>query len=300
MSRAATGRRTSVIPPARSRAIARHWPSGWRCRRTGRCSASCCGNYGKLGEVLAGSGDSAAAIANSRLALAIAEQLAERPGATPRIGATWGACMCPWGGRSPARGKIQRGLMLMNQGTAIFESLVDADPRTRAAGIMRPLRMGGWGKFSWVSSVMKLHSSCIPSNSSSRMRWQCRIRLTRSCGHLEAYALLGMAAVLSKRGASQDALLKQTEASNTLRALFDADAKDTEARYNAAFALSEVSATLASLGQFQAAELKLRDALAIIEPLAGTEDPAMEHARALQTTATTRLESITAQRQSSA
>jgi tetratricopeptide (TPR) repeat protein len=111
---------------------------------------------------------------------------------------------------------------------------------------------------------------------------------------LEAYALLGIATVLSKRGAAQDALSKQTEASNTLRALFDADAKDTEARYNAAFALSEVSATLAALGQFQAAELKLRDALAIIEPLAVTDDPGMGHAKALQVTATERLQKITA------
>jgi hypothetical protein len=109
-----------------------------------------------------------------------------------------------------------------------------------------------------------------------------------------------MATVLTKRGAARDALAKQTEASNTLRALFDADAKDTEARYNAAFALSEVSATLASLGQLQSAELKLRDALAIIEPLAGTEDRAMDSARDLQSVDTLRLERITAQLASSA
>jgi hypothetical protein len=53
---------------------------------------------------------------------------------------------------------------------------------------------------------------------------------------------------------------------DTLRALFNADAKDTEARHNAAFALSEVGETLITLRQLQAAERKLRDALAILEP----------------------------------
>jgi hypothetical protein len=40
--------------------------------------------------------------------------------------------------------------------------------------------------------------------------------------------------------------------------------------------------------------VKLRDALAIIEPLAATDDPAMEHARALQATATARLDKMIA------
>jgi tetratricopeptide (TPR) repeat protein len=98
---------------------------------------------------------------------------------------------------------------------------------------------------------------------------------------IEAYALLGIATVLSKQGSVQEALTKQTWAMETLRVLFDADAKDTEARYNAAFALSEVSETLITLGQLQAAEHNLRDALAILEPsAAGT--PSLDRDRLLQ------------------
>jgi tetratricopeptide (TPR) repeat protein len=189
--------------------------------------------------------------------------------------------------------------MLMNQGTAVFESLVDADAtdsRSRHHAAVAYGRMGeiliGEQRYddalAFHSKQQQFaHALAVSDPTNAELRT------------LESYALLGIASVLSKRGASQEALSKQTEASNTLRALFDADARDTEARYNAAFALSEVSATLAALGQFQAAELKLRDALAIIEPLAGTDDPAMENARALQTTATTRLENIAARRQSS-
>jgi non-specific serine/threonine protein kinase/serine/threonine-protein kinase len=256
-------------------------------------------NYGKLGEVLAGSGDSAGAIANSRIAVALAERLAAEPGATSQDRRNLGSVYVSLGWQLARSGETTRGLMLMNQGTAVFESLVDADAtdsRSRHHAAVAYGRMGeiliGEQRYddalAFHSKQQQFaHALAVSDPTNAELRT------------LESYALLGIASVLSKRGASQEALSKQTEASNTLRALFDADARDTEARYNAAFALSEVSATLAALGQFQAAELKLRDALAIIEPLAGTDDPAMENARALQTTATTRLENIAARRQSS-
>ena len=254
-------------------------------------------NYGKLGEVLAGSGDSAGAIANSRIALGLAEHLAAEPGATSQDRRNLGSVYVSLGWQLARSGEPARGLMLMNQGTAVFESLVDADAadsRSRHHAAVAYGRMGeiliGEQRF---DDAFAFHSKQQQFAHALAMSDPTNAELRT----LEAYALLGIATVLSKRGAAQDALSKQTEASNTLRALFDADAKDTEARYNAAFALSEVSATLAALGEFRAAELKLRDALAIIEPLTGTDDPAMEHARALQTTATARLDDITARAQ---
>jgi eukaryotic-like serine/threonine-protein kinase len=256
-------------------------------------------NYGKLGEALAGSGDSAGAIANSRIAIGLAEKLAAQPDATSQDRRNLGSVYVSLGWQLARSGEPARGLMLMSQGTAVFESLVDADAadsRSRHHAAVAYGRMGEIliGKRRYADALafhskqqQFAHALAVSDPTNAELRT------------LEAYALLGIATVLSKRGAPQDALSKQTEASNTLRALFDADAKDTEARYNAAFALSEVSATLASLGQFRAAELKLRDALAIIEPLTGTDDPAMEDARALQTNATARLDEITARQHSS-
>jgi len=253
-------------------------------------------NYGKFGEVLAGSGDSAGAIANSRLALAIAEELAEQAGSTLQDRRNLGSVYVSLGWQIARSGETERGLLLMNQGTAQFESLVDADPadsRSRHHAAVAYGRMGeiliGLQRYNDALTFHSkqqqfAHALSVAEPTSAELRT------------LESYALLGMATVLSKRGAAQDALLKQTEASNTLRALFDADAKDTEARYNAAFALSEVSATLALMGQLQAAKLKLQDALAIIEPLAAGDDPAMGHARELQATASERLAQITARR----
>jgi serine/threonine protein kinase len=256
--------------------------------------------YGKLGEVLSGSGDTAAAIASSRRALALAEDLTSRPGATLQDRRNLGSVYLSLGWQIAKSGQTERGLLLMNQGTAVFESLVDSDPGDTRSRHHAAVAYGRLGETlieaKRFDAALALHtkqqqfahalSVSDPTNAELRT--------------LEAYALLGMATVLTKRGAARDALAKQTEASNTLRALFDADAKDTEARYNAAFALSEVSATLASLGQLQSAELKLRDALAIIEPLAGTEDRAMDSARDLQSVDTLRLERITAQLASSA
>jgi len=246
-------------------------------------------NYGKLGEALAGAGDSAAAIANSRLALGIAEHLADQPGATLQDRRNVGSVYVSLGWQIARSGEDTRGLMLMNQGTAIFESLVDADPsdsRSRHHAAVAYGRMGEIligerrydAAFAMHSKQQQFaHALGVSDPTNAELRT------------LEAYGLLGMATVLYKKGAPQEALLKQNEASNTLRALFDADAKDTEARYNAAFALSEVSATLISLGQSEPAKLKLRDALAIIEPLAGTDDPALRHARELQATVMQRL-----------
>ena len=251
-------------------------------------------NYGKLGEVLAGSGDSVGAIATSRHALSIAEELADPPGSTLQDRRNLGSVYVSLGWQIARAGETERGLLLMNQGAAVFESLVDTDPKDSRSRHNAAVAYGRMGEvligIQRYSDAFALHSKqqqfahalavADPTNAELRT--------------LEAYALLGMATVLSKRGATQDALSKQTEASNTLRALFDADAKDTEARYNAAFALSEVSATLALLGQFPDAELKLRDALAIIEPLAATDDPAMAHARELQGVDHERLAEVTA------
>jgi eukaryotic-like serine/threonine-protein kinase len=251
-------------------------------------------NYGKLGEVLAASRDSAGAIANSRIALGLAESLAAAPGATTQDRRNLGSVYVSLGWQLARSGETTRGLMLMNQGTAVFESLVDADAADARSRHHAAVAYGRMGEiligerryddaFAFHSKQQQFaHALAVLDPTNAELRT------------LEAYALLGIAEVLSKRGAAKDALTKQTEALNTLRALFDADAKDTEARYNAAFALSEVSATLAALGQFRAAELKLRDALAIIEPLAVTGDPAMDHAKALHVAATERLEQLTA------
>ncbi len=236
-------------------------------------------NYGKLGEVLAGSGDSAAAIANSRIAVGLAERLAAEPGATSQDRRNLGSVYVSLGWQLARSGESARGLMLMNQGTAVFESLVDADA---ADSRSRHHAAVAYGRMGEILIGEQRYEDAFAFHSKQQQFAHALAMLDPTNAELrtlEAYALLGIATVLSKRGASQDALSKQTEASNTLRALFDADAKDTEARYNAAFALSEVSATLASLGQFQAAELKLRDALAIIEPLANDRRPGHGSAR---------------------
>jgi len=243
--------------------------------------------------VMAGAGDSAGAIATSRRALQLAEELAGQPGATPDR-RNLGSVYVSLGWQIARSGETERGLLLMNQGTAVFESLVDADPKDARSRHNAAVAYGRMGEIligiERYSDALALHTKqqqfahalavADPTNAELRT--------------LEAYALLGMATVLSKRGEVQDALAKQSEASNTLRALFDADAKDTEARFNAAFALSEVSATLASLERFQEAKLKLRDALTIIEPLAATDDPAMAHARELQRVDNERLAKVVA------
>jgi tetratricopeptide (TPR) repeat protein len=252
--------------------------------------------YGKLGELLAASRDSAAGIASSRRALQIAEELAAASGSNAADQRNLGSVYVALGWQMARGDEVERGLLLMNKGAAVFETLVDADPgdvRSRHHAAVAYGRMGeiliGARRY---ADALRMHtrqqeiahalSIADPTNSELQT--------------LEAYAQLGMATVLSKQGSPQDALTKQTWAMDTLRALFDADAKDTEARYNAAFAVSEVSETQIRLGQLQAAERNLRDALEILEPSAKVGEPQLGRERLLQGIDYFRLGQINARR----
>jgi tetratricopeptide (TPR) repeat protein len=239
-------------------------------------------NYGKLGELLSASRNTAAGITSSRRALQIAEELVAAPGSNAADRRNLGSVYVALGWQMARAGEIERGLLLMNQGTAVFETLVDADPRDVRSRHHAAVAYGRMGEIligaRRYDDALRMHtkqqeiahalSVVDPTNSELQT--------------IEAYALLGIATVLSKQGSARDALAKQTWAMDTLRALFDADAKDTEARYNAAFAISEVSETLITLGQLPAAERNLRDALAILEPSASAGEPGLGRDRLLR------------------
>jgi serine/threonine protein kinase/tetratricopeptide (TPR) repeat protein len=239
-------------------------------------------NYGKLGELLSASRDAPAGIASSRRALQIAEELAAAAGSNAADRRNLGSVYVALGWQMARANELERGLLLMNQGTAVFETLVDADSqdvRSRHHAAVAYGRMGeiliGARRY---NDALRMHTKqreiahalCIGDPTNSELQT------------IEAYAMLGMATVLSRQGSPRDALPKQTWAMDTLRALFAADAKDTEARYNAAFAIGEVSETLITLGQLQAAERNLRDALAILEPSANAGEPELGRDRLLQ------------------
>jgi eukaryotic-like serine/threonine-protein kinase len=239
-------------------------------------------NYGKLGELLAGSRDSPEGIASSRRALEIAEQLAAAPGSNAADRRNLGSVYVALGWQIARANEIERGLMLMNQGTAVFETLVDADPgdvRSRHHAAVAYGRMGevliGARRY---DDALRMHTRQQEIAHALSVADPTNAELQT----IEAYAMLGIATVLSKQGSFRQALTKQSWAVDTLRALFDADAKDTEARYNSAFALSEVSETLLTLGQLQEAERDLRDALAILEPSANATEPGVGRDRLLQ------------------
>jgi tetratricopeptide (TPR) repeat protein len=253
-------------------------------------------NYGKLGELLAASRDSPGGIASSRRALQIAEELAAASGSNAADRRNLGSVYLALGWQIARANEIERGLLLMNQGAAVFETLVDADPRDIRSRHHAAVAYGRMGEIligaRRYTDALQMHtrqqeiahalSLSDPTNSELQT--------------LEAYALLGIATVLSKQGSPHDALAKQTLAMDTLRALFDADARDTEARYNAAFALSEVGETLLKLGQLQAAERNLQDALAILAPSAKPGEPQLGRDRLLQGIDYFRLGQINARR----
>ncbi|WP_457817419.1 hypothetical protein, partial [Staphylococcus aureus] len=83
--------------------------------------------YGKLGEVLSGYRDSSGAIDASRHALDIAESLVAAPGSNQADRRNLGNVYVSLGWQLANAKQIERGLLLMNHGAAVFETLMDAD-----------------------------------------------------------------------------------------------------------------------------------------------------------------------------
>ncbi len=253
-------------------------------------------NYGKLGETLLGTHDQRAAIASTREALRYAEQLAATPGSNTNDQRNLGNVYLTLGWQLAKSDEVERGLLLMNQGTAVYETLIDADAhdvRSRHNAAVAYGRMGeiliGAHRY---PEALRMHrrqydfahllSAEFPRNADLQT--------------IESYALLGIGTVLFRQGSFQDALEKQLQASRTLRALFDADPKDEEARFNAAFALGEIGESLIALGQLERAEHNLQDALAIIEPSGALGDPGLNGTKVMQSVDYYRLGRIHARR----
>lgn len=236
-------------------------------------------NYGKLGEVLSASGDTPGAIESSRHALEFAEELARSPGSNAGDRRNLGSVYVSLGWQIAKANEVERGLLLMNQGTAVFETLVDADPKDTRSSHHAAVAYGRMGELligaNRYADALKMHTRQAQIAHALSLEDPTNADLQT----IEAYAWLGIATVLFKQGATTEALARQMLAVNSLRALFEADAKNTEARYNAAFALSEASETLITIGQFPLAERNLRDALKILEPLFDADEPARTNAR---------------------
>ena len=249
-------------------------------------------NYGKLGEVLSASGDTPGAIDSSRRALGFAEDLAKAPGSNSGDRRNLGSVYVSLGWQIANAHEVERGLLLMNQGTALFETLVDADPKDARSRHHAAVAYGRMGELligvNRHEDALRMHTRQAQIAHILSMEDPTNADLQT----IEAFAWLGIATVLNKQGAAREALGRQTQAVNSLRALFEADAKNSEARYNAALALSEAGETLITLGQLTAAERNLRDALKILEPLYDADEPARTNARSLQDTDNSRLEKI--------
>jgi tetratricopeptide (TPR) repeat protein len=251
-------------------------------------------SYGKLGEALSGAGDAPGAISSSRHAMQIAESLAAASGSNTADRRNLGSVYVSLGWQIAKASEIERGLLLMNQGTAVFETLVDADPKDVRSRHHAAVAYGRMGEI--LVGVRRYDEAFRMHTRQQKIAHALSVAdpTNAELQTLESYALLGTATVLSKQGLTREALANQTRAAAALRALFDADAKDTEARYNAAFSLSEASETLTMLGQLEAAERSLRDALTIIGPSVNSSEPAPGRAQLLHAIDSFRLASIEA------
>jgi eukaryotic-like serine/threonine-protein kinase len=239
-------------------------------------------NYGKLSETLAGAHDMPGAVLSSRAALRYGEELAAMPGSTVTDRRNLGNVYLSLGWQMAKSGQVERGLLLMNQGTALYETLLDADANDTRSRHNAAVAYGRMGEV--LIGIRKNAAALRVHHKQLELVQALEARDPRSADlqTIESYAQLGIATVLARQGALQDALEKQVQAMHILRALFDADAKDEEARYNAAFATSEVAETSLVLGQSDRAERNTQDALAILEPAPGLTATAVNATKVLQ------------------
>jgi eukaryotic-like serine/threonine-protein kinase len=219
-------------------------------------------NFGKLSELLYGTGDPQAAIEISRHLLEQAQTLVAAPNSTAADRHNLGNAKFSLGWLAARSGEIDRGLLLLNESIDIYQELLASnsqDMRARRAWALACVRTGevmlnfadrvadGLRMQRKGFDVVHAMADADPDNADLKK--------------IEAYALIGIGDAMGRQGDSRAALDQHLHAVSMLRALHDADPKDDEARFDFGLALGAASETLLALGELHSAESDLREAI---------------------------------------
>lgn len=233
-------------------------------------------NHGKLSDLLAGDGQLGASIVSARRAAKLAQELVTLPGATLADRRNMATALLSLGWQLARTPQVGDGVLLIRQATAMFETLLEQTPDDPA--IERNLalaydRLGETLQFNTSD-----YSGALAAHRKSLEIAQKMLRADPHSNRLQkivAYAHLGTGAALHRLGQSREALAEQLRGLELLHGMLDADARNEMARFDAAFAIGEVSDSLLALGDFGTAERQLTEALNILSQAAGIADPAL-------------------------
>jgi len=230
-------------------------------------------SYGKLSEILGGDGDFDGAVENARQAARLAQQLVAATDATVEDRRNFGTAYLSLGTQLVRMDQVGDGLLFMKQGAAVLEALVADEPRdvvTRrnlalTYGRIAETLLDTTDRYAEAYQLQERGFEMVEGLAKEDPRSS---RISKISG----YALMGMGEALARLGRPREALQKQLQAVELLRATFDADPRNEVARYDTAYALGEASDTDIALGDLASAERRLTDALAILSRAANIAD----------------------------
>jgi tetratricopeptide (TPR) repeat protein len=239
-------------------------------------------NHGKLSEILTGEGDTQAAIESSRRASKLAQQLAGLPGATLEDRRNFATALLSLGWQLARAKQVGDGVLFIRQSAAIFEALHAESPDDPAVERNLALAYGRLGESlldhtQAYSQALDAHTKGFEIADRMLKADPQNTRLMK----IVAYARIGMGTALYQLDRQREALAAQLVAVDMLREMLDSDSKNEMARYDAAFSLGEVSATLIALGELEPARSQLTEALDILSRSPGIADPNLNDAKVL-------------------
>jgi serine/threonine protein kinase len=228
-------------------------------------------SYGKLADMLAYQGAQQAAIDSSRRAAKLASELVAAPGATPGDRRNLGNVYYSLGWQLSDAGQFGDGLLFLKQATAVYESIVAAQPEdtmTRRALGLTYDRMGEV----LLNSTPRFAEGLQMHTRSLQIANELAAADPHNTGYrkMQGYALLGVGWAHVKLGSLREALKYRLAAVKIFDPMLAADPRNEEARFDAANALARTGETYIAMGRWRAAEQGLSQALAV---LAGSPTP---------------------------
>ena len=239
-------------------------------------------NHGKLSEILSGDGNVDAGIESSRRATKLAQELVTLPGATIEDRRNFATTLLSFGWQLARTPRVGDGVLFIRQATAAFESLHNEYPNEFVITRNLALAYSRLGETlrertqDW-NGALDAHRKSLAIASRMLSTDPRNNNLTK----MVAWERLNIGATLYELGQFRPALASQIAAMDQLRPMLDVDAKNETARYDTAFAMSEVSKTLLALGQAQPARTQLTESLGVLSQATGLADAGLTENRML-------------------
>ncbi|MEJ1963961.1 MAG: protein kinase [Gammaproteobacteria bacterium] len=239
-------------------------------------------NHGKLSEILTGQGDMAAAIESSRRSTKLAQQLVALPGSTLEDRRNFATTLLGLGWQMARAKQVGDGVLFIRQSIAVFESLRAESPQDPVIQRNLSLAYGRLGETLLAhteayAQALDAHRKGFEISNAMLKADPHNTRLTK----IVAYAQLGIGTALHQLGQYRAALPEQLAAADLLRGMLHSDSKNEEARYDAAYALGEVSNTLIALGELGAAQGHLTESMSILAHSTGLSNAKLNDSRVL-------------------